>query len=202
MPVALTAARPGATPFHQVTWTIMSDSTPAAPAAAEGGGAAPATPKAFVMVGVIVLALGAGAGGGMALAPRLLPRPLLTAADSAAAEPEPEAKAEHGKEGEGAEGKIFRLDNLIVNPAGSAGARFLMASVAFEVETEEAEQALKAHEVQIRDMVVSTLESQTMARLTQPGARDSLKQQLGHAVLTVLNPKTHVAVYLPQFVIQ
>jgi flagellar basal body-associated protein FliL len=77
-----------------------------------------------------------------------------------------------------------------------------MASVAFEVETEEAEKVLKAHEVQIRDMVVSTLESQTMARLTQPGARDSLKQQLGHAVLTILSPKTRVAVYLPQFVIQ
>ena len=180
----------------------MSDSTPATAAAGEGSAAAPAKPKALVLVGVVVLALAAGAGSGFVLAPRFLPKPLLTAADSAAAEHETENKAAHGKGGEGAEGKIFRLDNLIVNPAGSAGARFLMASVAFEVETEEAEQALKSHEVQIRDMVVSTLESQTMARLTQPGARDSLKLQLSHAVLSMLSPKSHVAVYLPQFVIQ
>jgi flagellar FliL protein len=169
--------------------------TPAAPAPeTEAGAAAPQRPKAVVMIGVILLGLAAGAGGGVVLAPRLLAAP--AKADSTAESHGGEAR---GKEGSG---RIVRLDNLIVNPAGSEGSRFLMASVAFEVETESAEKALKDREVQLRDQVVTTLESQTMQQLTQPFARDSLKRQIGRAVTGLLGPKTAVTVYLPQFVIQ
>ena len=77
-----------------------------------------------------------------------------------------------------------------------------MTSVAFEVETEAAEAALKDHDVQVRDLVVSGLESQTMQMLTRPFARDSIKRRLAEAVAPVVGPKARVTVYLPQFVIQ
>ena len=77
-----------------------------------------------------------------------------------------------------------------------------MTSVAFEVETEAAENALKEHDVQLRDLVVSRLESQTMQVLTQPFARDSVKRQLATAVAAIIGAKAKVNVYLPQFVIQ
>ena len=154
-------------------------------------------PKTMILVAVLVVAVAAGAGGGFVLAPRLAPHG--AKADSSAAEPD---EKEHGKgEKEGA-GRIFKIENLIVNPAGSEGSRFLMTSVAFEVETEAAENALKEHDVQLRDLVVSRLESQTMQVLTQPFARDSVKRQLATAVAAIIGPKTKVNVYLPQFVIQ
>jgi flagellar FliL protein len=175
-----------------------AEQKPATPA--EGAApAAKAKPKAIVLIGVIIAAIGAGAGGGFVLAPRLAP-PAAGKADSADAEPGHDTK-EHGK-GEKEGGKIFKIENLIVNPAGSEGARFLMTSVAFEVETEVAEAALKDHDVQVRDLIVTRLESQTMRMLTQPYARDSIKRLLAAAIVPLVGPKARVTVYLPQFVIQ
>jgi flagellar FliL protein len=169
---------------------------PAAPPKSEAT-ALKAKPKAAVLITVLVAAAVAGVGGGFALAPRLTPHGVATA-DS---EPEHGTK-EHGRGEKGSGGRIFKIDNLIVNPAGSEGSRFLMTSVAFEVETEAAELALKDHEVQVRDLVVSRLENQTMRMLTLPFARDSLKRQLAAAIVGVIGPKARVTVYLPQFVIQ
>jgi flagellar FliL protein len=176
-----------------------ADAEQKAPAPAEGE-APPAKGKSttMVLIGVLVGAVAAGVGGGFVLAPRLT-HP--AAKDSAEAEAEPETK-EHGKGEKGEGGRIFKLENLIVNPAGSEGSRFLMTSVAFEVETEAAEAALKDHDVQVRDLVVSRLESQTMQMLTRPFARDSIKRRLAEAVVPVIGPKAKVKVYLPQFVIQ
>jgi len=91
---------------------------------------------------------------------------------------------------------------VIVNPLGSGGTRFLMASVAFEVQDEAAEQALHAQEVRLRDDVIGALEGMTLERLTQPHARDTIKVQLLVIAKRILGPQTPVDVYMPQFVIQ
>lgn len=174
-----------------------------APTAPAEGGTAPAKgkPKAMILVAVLVAAAGAGVGGGFVLAPRLAAHGA-TAADAGAPEAGDHEDKEHDKGGKESGGRIFKIENLIVNPAGSEGSRFLMMSVAFEVESEAAEAALKTHDVQVRDLVVSRLENQTMAMLTQPFARDSIKRQLAAVITTVVGPKARVKVYLPQFVIQ
>jgi flagellar protein FliL len=201
MPVAFTPRdRPLLTLSQH--WMPMSGSTaPTGEQANAEGAPTPATrPAPIVMIGVLAVAVAAGIGGGFVLAPRLLP-----ASGAAAPETETEVEAGEGKHEKATKegsGRIFRLDNLIVNPAGSEGTRFLMATVAFEVESETAEAALKDHDVQVRDLVVSRLESQTMQMLTQPAARDSIKHQLALAVAPLVGPKTRVRVYLPQFVIQ
>jgi flagellar FliL protein len=181
----------------------MSANTPEAgqnqAAVAEPVPASPRT-KPVVLFGVLALAAVAGVGGGFVLAPRLVKSPAAAGADAAA---EDEGEHEAGAKGEkGAPGRIFKLDNLIVNPAGSEGTHFLMTSVAFEVETDGAEAALKEHDIQVRDLVVSRLENQTMQALTSPFARDSIKRQLAEAIRPVIGPKPRVQVYLPQFVIQ
>ncbi|HYC32882.1 MAG TPA: flagellar basal body-associated FliL family protein [Gemmatimonadales bacterium] len=160
--------------------------------------AAPKTgPKPVMLIGALLVAALAGVGGGFVLAPRLLP-----AAAHAAGEESEESAEEAEGHGAGGEGKIFRIDNLIVNPAGSEGSRFLMTTVAIEVETEAQEAKLRERDVQVRDLVVSRLESRTMGMLTQPFARDSIKRQLAEAMTEVLGPRARVRVYLPQFVIQ
>jgi len=176
--------------------TADAEKQQAAPA--DGESQAPkAGPKAPVMIAVMVAAAAAGIGGGLVLAPRLVPHQGAPA-DSA----EAGGAGEHGSESKAGGGRIFKLDNLIVNPAGSEGSRFLMTSVAFEVESEAAERALKEHDVQLRDLVVSRLESQTMQMLTRPFARDSVKRELATAVADIIGRDAAVRVYLPQFVIQ
>lgn len=100
------------------------------------------------------------------------------------------------------EGKFFELENLVVNPAGSRGERFLMVSVAFEVPDDDTVNQLHEREVQVRDVVSATLESQTMETLTREGARDDLKRQLSEAVVQLAGDPEWIRVYIPRFVIQ
>jgi flagellar FliL protein len=152
----------------------------------------------FLMIGVVVgtLALG-GVAGTFLVAPRVV-------AGRAAAKPAAHEKESRGEQAGEDKKKIpvFRLENLIVNPADSQGTRFLMATIAFEVDDEKTGERLREREVQVRDVVMSALESQTLEMLTRPGARDSLKLRLANAVAPFTGRGKRVRVYLPQFVIQ
>ena len=70
------------------------------------------------------------------------------------------------------------LDNIIVNPAGSQGQRFLMCSVAIESDDPKALDLLREHEIELRDRVITMLAKQTLDRLTAESARDSLRGEL------------------------
>lgn len=180
-------------------------------AVTDAAGAAPAGGKKAGLVAGLTLA-GALAGGlaaSLVVAPKIIARsaPPVVTADSAAVGEAPAGEghpAEGGKGAEGGEGekKLIELPNIVVNPAGSQGSRFLMATVAVTVADEEAEKVLRAHEVEFKDKVVSILETLTMAQLSAPGARDTLKLRIGVAAGTIIGPKIPVKVFLPQFVIQ
>lgn len=166
----------------------MASDTAAQPDASPSDHPAKSGGSKLLLPVVIIIAAALGGGiGAFVVAPRLGP-------DKA-------AHAKAGAAAAGAEARVFRLDNMVVNPAGSAGTRFLMVSVAFEV-SPELEPVLRAHEVQVRDLVTATLEQQTLDMLTRPGARDSLKQALAAAVAPITGGPDHVRVYLPQLVIQ
>lgn len=179
----------------------------------EGDAAGKKAPGLGVLVAIALVGAALGGGvGGFVIVPRLL---ATTGAEKPASgeqahgeEGDAEESKEHGgdaKEGEhGAEqgGKLFKLDNLIVNPAGSQGARFLMTTVAIETVGEETEARLKAREIEVRDRVLSVLERKTLEQLTQPSARDSLKKEIAAALAPTVGKKARLRVYLPQFVIQ
>ena len=181
----------------------MSDA--AAAPETQDGPAATRAPGKGLLAGAAFGALMAGAAVGFfAVAPRIAPTPALaaTAATAEAAHAGGEAHGGgHGGEAEGEVPKIVRVENLVVNPAGTQGSRFLMTSVAFEV-GDSAERVLVAREVELRDRVIAVLEAQTIAELTQADARTRLKEKLSSAVAPMVGPRAKVAVFLPQFVIQ
>jgi flagellar FliL protein len=150
-----------------------------------------------LLIGMIVVAVALGGGAGSQL---IVPR-LFGGGDEAGSE----AAAGHAAAAHPEEhppGTIYQIDNIIVNPAGEEGNRFLMATVAFEVPTPEHEEHLREQDVRVRDRVLSILENQTMEMLTRPGARDSLKRELADAVWPMVADAEWMGVYLPQFVIQ
>lgn len=184
--------------------------TPAAaaapPAGAKPAGGKPALP--IVPILVVVLALGAGAAlGALLLAPRINAArhsAAVAALDPQAKKPK-KADKKHEKKGEAGKSPVYKLDNIIVNPAGSQGQRFLMCSVAIESEDEKALDVLREHEIELRDRVVTLLSEQTLDRLTAENARDSLRIRLLHAIRPTLGPDgkdTELKVFLPQFVVQ
>lgn len=162
-------------------------------------------PGKGLLAGAAVGALMAGAAVGFfAVAPRIAPTPAMAATEAPAEAAHARSEGHgggHGGEEEGEGPKIVRVENLVVNPAGTQGSRFLMTSVAFEV-GDSAGQVLAAREVELRDRVIAVLEAQTIAELTQADARTRLKEKLSGAVAPMVGPKAKVAVFLPQFVIQ
>ena len=204
----------------------MSETTPEKPEAKEGKdgaeAAATASPRAagspVLPIVIVLVALIAGAAlGAFLIAPPLIQSRQKSelATRIADAEAGPEARKKKKKDKKDAKGgehgaeagksPLYRIDNVIVNPAGSLGQRFLMCSVALELQDEKLVEVLRQREIEVRDVVISTLESNTLAQLTQPGARDSLRASLAHALHPLLGDAgedEHLRVFLPQFVIQ
>ena len=202
----------------------MSETTPDHPAGQDGkdgahvaaGAAAKAAGPPVPMIAIVLVALIAGAATGVFLvAPSLIQTRQKTelASRIADAEAGPQAKKKKNKKeskggdhgAEAGKSPLYRIDNVIVNPAGSLGQRFLMCSVAVELHDEKLVDILRQRDIEVRDVVISTLESNTLAQLTQPGARDSLRESLAHALHPLLGEEgedEHLRVFLPQFVIQ
>ena len=159
------------------------------------GTAEPQPKKKPVLVAVLLIAVVLGGSVcGLVIGPRLVAT--LSEEDAAPEE-------NHETEGHGESlGKFFELENLIVNPAGSRGERFLMVSVAFEVPDDESLNLLHEREIQVRDVVSATLGAHTLDALTKDGAREDLKLELAGVVEPFAGSAEWVHVYLPRFVIQ
>jgi flagellar protein FliL len=162
------------------------------------------TNKYFLPAIIAVMTVVGGLAGTMVVGPMVVAaraKPPVSEGLDPDAEPKPE-----GAEGEptaaGEEGPMFRIDNLIVNPAGSQGTRFLMVSIAVATPDAKVEALLRAREPAVRDAVISLLEKQTMQRLAEPGFRDSLKVSLADTISVIAGSASRLAVFLPQFVIQ
>lgn len=192
-----------------------------APAEGDGHGEKkkPAGPAPLILAVVGLVGLLAGAGTGVfVVAPRFMPAAATAEEhgdekghgkkdDKGHGKKDEKGGKDHGKKEEGGHGEksggsVYRVDNLIVNPAGSMGQRFLMATVAFDFSDPKINEEVRAREVEVRDRIIATFESQTLEDLTRPGARDSLRSRLHAAVLPIAGEDAEFEVYLPQFVIQ
>ncbi len=166
-------------------------------------------PKMAVLLGLIVAGLGSGGAvgafvAGPILARKLAPMPV-SAADSA-------ARADSAKHGGGGEhdakaggkdeGASFMLDNLVLNPAGSGGGRYLLTSVSLRYADASLKDKLTARESEIRDVILNVLGTKAVEQLTDIAGRDGLKAEIRAKVDSLLGGKLITGVFFPQFVIQ
>jgi len=176
---------------------LESEPEPEPKAKPEGAVATTKHSRKGLLIGVagLVVILG-GVAGSQVIVPKFFGDGAETSSGSPSTERPHITPVEHPT------GTIYQIENIIVNPAGEEGNRFLMATVAFELPTPAHEEHLREQDVRVRDKVLSILEDQTMEMLTMPGARDSLKHQLADAVWPMVPDAKWMGVYLPQFVIQ
>jgi flagellar FliL protein len=171
----------------------------ALPADAEAG-AADASPRrrigAVAMAVAAVVGVAAGVGAGAYVAVPLLAR--RSAAHAATAADSATSAAAAPKSG----GPVHLLDNMVLNPAESGAARFLLISVALQLSDEAAETALKSKDAALRDLVLRILGSRSVDQLSDMTQRDLLRVRIGAAVDSLTGAKVVTAVYFPQFVIQ
>jgi flagellar FliL protein len=95
------------------------------------------------------------------------------------------------------------MENLVLNPAGSNGTRFLMAAVAAELKDEKVKEDMTARDAELRDAVLRLLGERTVDQLSDVTMREELKKQLTDSLNSRLGMKGAIKrVYFPQFVIQ
>jgi flagellar FliL protein len=153
--------------------------------------AAPAKGKVMMMaIGGLVIGL---AGGYLGVGP-------IVAKNKAATPSKVEHKADG--HGEGSGGATWPIENLVLNPAGSNGTRFLMVNATFEMKDEAAKEAAKDKEAEARDIILALLGKKSIDQLADMNQRDAIKKEVLAAVAPIFPKGTVTKVFFPQFVIQ
>jgi len=115
-------------------------------------------------------------------------------------------KGGHGSKGEkGSEenaGNVFLIEDLIVNPAGTGGRRFLSTSIGFEMSTADATGVMEQREAIVRDALITILSSQSIPELSDFKQRERLRQLIKLRVEKLLQTEDIAAVYFTEFVLQ
>ncbi len=179
-------------------------------AAPADGATAPAAKPKLVMVLAIAFA-GISSGGaagafvaGPMIAKQLVPPPAAHAESGHSTEGG--AGGEHGKAGEKSNeaegGTSLLLDNLVLNPAGSGGGRYLLVSVSIRYGNLSLKEKFTAREAEIRDAILHILGTKPVEQLTDMAARELIKDEIKTVVDGIMGPKTVFGVFFPQFVIQ
>lgn len=177
----------------------MAEEQTTAEESAEGGEAKKG--GKLLMVGGLVGGLALGSVAGLfVLGPRLAPSPAHAATAKPAEKKEGEGKDGEGKKGEAA--PVYQIDNLVLNPAGSGGTRFLLMSVALEVKDAAAAESLKGRDAELRDAILRLIGTMTVEQISDAWSHDALRSQLVTAVNQIVGAGTVRRAYFPQFVIQ
>ena len=114
-----------------------------------------------------------------------------------------ENKNEKGSSKKAELGKyIFLIEDVIVNPAGTDGKKLLLASIGFDLSSDEEQKELKSKEVLVKDVIVSTLSSKNLEQLSDSSYRDKLKNEIGQKVTNLIPDLKLNAVYFSKYIIQ
>ena len=167
----------------------QSKTAPAAPAPAPAG----VTPMKLAIIGVPVFLVQ------LAVVYFLVVKFVAPPAGAAPAEP---AKAAETKESADGAKSIFVVKDVIVNPAGTNGTRFLLTTVGFEINNAEREKDLEKKEVQVRDVLNTVLTSKGLDELVRPDQREALRKEIFQKVGEMLPAGTLTNVYFSKFIIQ
>lgn len=165
----------------------------------------------LVIAAVVSLAVGTGVGT-VVLAPRVASRGASTATGAAGAHAvegahkgaadDTEDAGGHETGGEPAEAPLHEIENIVLNPAGTNGSRYLLLTVALVLADASVEATMKARDVEVRDRIIGLLATRTIDELVDPARRDSIKISIQQAVAPLFPKGTIRRVLLPQFVVQ
>jgi flagellar protein FliL len=176
----------------------------AAPAGAKGPLIPPVLVRYSIVAGILaVMAVGAIFLVTDVIAPRL--RKLGEPAPAAAESAKPESIREPGE--------MLEVKDLIVNPAGSAGRRYLKVAAVIEVAAEKGKKKGKApaaegagagglQEAQIRDLLIRELSARTLDELTDPVTKEEMRQGIIEGLSEILGTGRVSNVYFTEYVVQ
>ncbi|MFA6542365.1 MAG: flagellar basal body-associated FliL family protein [Bacteroidota bacterium] len=104
--------------------------------------------------------------------------------------------------GEPVQSQVLVIKDIIVNPAGTNGTRFLLTTVGIEVPSAEIKAELEQKEVQTRDILNSILTSKGLEELTLPQFKETLKSEMQEKLNSTLSKGKIKNIYFSKFIIQ
>lgn len=113
-----------------------------------------------------------------------------------------EVISEEENEHDSTEGqKIYNIEDLIINPAGTNGQRLLLLSIGFGVGDDEKINILKENDVVIKDLIINAVSQKSLGMLSTIELKDSLKVELAEKINEAY-PKVKVKnVYFSKYLI-
>jgi flagellar FliL protein len=125
-------------------------------------------------------------------------------ADAHQAKPAPKKKpAKSGGHGEEAPtALVYAIKDIVVNPAGTGGTRFLSVSFGFELDSPDLTAAFEERELAVRDALITILSSKTVAQLTDPKEKEIARYQIKKRLEQLLSTNEITGVYYTDFVLQ
>jgi len=144
------------------------------------------------------------------IAPRMAEAQVIRVAEEASAEDEAAAAEEvhtgeevgTGEEAGTGVGSITPVEDIVINPAGSGGTRYLCATVALQSTQNAVADEVTEREPQIRDVLIEILSKCTVEDLSALSKRDELRAEIKVAVNDLLVSGEVVGVYFSNFVLQ
>ena len=182
---------------------MSNESNDSNESAAPEGGAPASKPKRLPLVIALTIGLTIGA-----LAGSLVVGPLVAEGDAAA-----ECTCEEEAGGHGEAGAVdshgnpiakptYNVENLVLNPAGSGGSRYLVLSISFSVRDSATVTKMKDRDSELRDILLKVLGAKTVPQLSDMNTRPALKAEVRAQAGRLFGEKTITDVFFPQFVIQ
>ena len=99
-------------------------------------------------------------------------------------------------------GSMFQIKDIVVNPSGTNGTRYLCTTVALEITNPLVEEEATAREAQVRDLLIEILGRRTVTELSSLEMRDHIRDEIGKSVNTLLTSGDIDGVYFSNFVLQ
>jgi flagellar FliL protein len=97
---------------------------------------------------------------------------------------------------------IFLVEDVIVNPAGTDGKRFLLTTVGFDISSAEEMKELQGKEVLVKDMVISKLSSKDISQLNNSAYRDTIRTEISGEIKKLI-PRVKVNnIYFSKYIFQ
>lgn len=98
--------------------------------------------------------------------------------------------------------EFLEMENLVINPMGTDGHRFLMVKLGLESDAKVLED-VKKKEMVVRDTLLKVLGRRTVIELSDISQRNSLKEEMRHAINSVTGEVGEIdRIYFTQYVLQ
>ncbi|HTR40586.1 MAG TPA: flagellar basal body-associated FliL family protein [Pseudomonadales bacterium] len=110
--------------------------------------------------------------------------------------------SESKKDASGAKQETVLMNKMLVNVAGTMGARYLLVSISVAGSDKDFKDKMDSHDAQLRDMACGALATKTLADLEKPGARNLIRSELITGFNNILGDSMVQDIYFTEFAIQ